>query len=191
MPGPECHVQDYVRSKLQPDRAAIFSLVWNWSRALADLEIKPHSTCDINEIETPLVRLIETEGHIISGLQGIANLHVFRSRGLKIAIAEDYEKLAVNYDNNLFPHHVTDRVHGSGERQGQQSYYLTRDPVLDKMTRDLYGLNPKYEFNPEDPKRKTVKDCLHVGLVLLALVRKMDWAALLILGIQLSDDEYA
>ncbi|KAM0339497.1 hypothetical protein ACHAPU_010902 [Fusarium lateritium] len=191
MLGFETPSHDCVRSKLQPNREAIFSLVWNWSRALAGLEVRTCSTCATNTTEVPLVCLLETEGNIIKGLQGAADLRVFRRRGHAILLAKAYEELAAKDDNILFPQAMTDWLHGSTWRHGQHFHHQVKDPILDKMTRDLFNLDPRYEFNPEDPKRTNVDGWLHVGLVLQALVKKMDWAAVLIIGIQLTDDEYA
>lgn len=122
--------------------------------------------------------------------QGRFDSRNFLSRGHMIALAEDYEKRVGRYSLELLSDTTCGWIVLDGGQENKQPCWIASDSILDQMTRELHALDSQYQFNPEDTKRRQTKIWVHIGRLLLALVKEMGWGVMLIPGLQLTNDEY-
>ncbi|KAH7108918.1 hypothetical protein EDB81DRAFT_769350 [Dactylonectria macrodidyma] len=63
------------------------------------------------------------------------------------------------------------------------------DEALDKMVREIDGLDPTNKIHPNDPTRKKLENLIHTGRIMQELVNEIGFGALLFPGLFLSQDD--
>ncbi|EXA29936.1 hypothetical protein FOVG_18638 [Fusarium oxysporum f. sp. pisi HDV247] len=177
-----------LKTNLQPDRAAVFQRLWNWSLAISGLEPSGIDYGSPFRAQKPLVWDLETIHSAMQCDQGRLDSRNFLSRGHMVALAEEYEKRIASHGTRHVSSAISAWMQLDAGQDGQ-SHGPLRDLIIDEMTRELYALDTHYKFNPQDRKKKQIESWIHAGRLLLALVKEMGWGAMLVPGFQLTNDD--
>ncbi|KAH7208472.1 uncharacterized protein BKA55DRAFT_546892 [Fusarium redolens] len=178
-----------LKTSLQPDRAAVFQRVWNWSLAISGLEPSGVDYCSPFRAQKPLVWDLETIHGAMQCDQGRLDSRNFLSRGHMVALAEEYEKRIASHSTGHAPSTTSAWMHLDVAQEDGQSHWPLKDMIIDEMTRELHALDTHYKFNPQDRKKKQIECWIHAGRLILALVKEMGWGAMLVPGFQLTNDD--
>ncbi|KAK0615144.1 hypothetical protein B0T17DRAFT_378950 [Bombardia bombarda] len=175
------------RKKLQPTRSKIFKTFWNFCLTSLGMQ-KPVYTFNASDSEVKrLYELYKYNQTMCENAKNEANKFRIYSFLNVMLIAEIYQGERVRQHAELVrksphPERILPLDHPNRDRIG-------RDEALNILTRHLLGLGSKHKFCKDDPLRGLISEPIRIGRVLNALKDAIGWAAVIVPGLYLSNEQ--